>query len=391
MLDVLVVRIGMLVQQLARHEDESGRAEAALEGAGLDERFLDRVELFIVFDSRHLRAFDEAGDIKAARYRASVDQHGAAAAQALAAAFARADEAELVAQHFHQGLVRRHLRRHGLAVQREANLPPHLCKAMKTASGFKGSEVMRTPTASCTAFAIAGETANVAVSPTPFAPKGPVRCSATTASLTMLAGRSSRPGILYSASDALRSCPSPSNSIFSKSVKPSCMIAPPESCVSTIFGLIGVPTSATLTSRVTRTRPVSVSTPVAPTIQKGVAFSVCPFASGGVYGGMKLPAPVTEPARMPYFFRNTSAVAASAGKPSSAFNSFSFLSASSAASFTALPLWKSDREPSVAMSNGVTSVSECTIVTASVGICKTSAAIWASAVSEPWPMSTQLV
>ena len=64
------------------------------------------------------------------------------------------------------------------------------------------------------------------------------------------------------------------------------MIAPPESWVSTIRGLIGVPTSATLTIRVTRTRPVSVSTststPVAPTIQNGVAFSVCPFSSGAV-------------------------------------------------------------------------------------------------------------
>ena len=65
-----------------------------------------------------------------------------------------------------------------------------------------------------------------------------------------------------------------SNSIFSVMVKPSCMIAPPESCVSTIRGLTGVPTSATLTSFVTVTRPVSVSTststPAPPTIQNGV-------------------------------------------------------------------------------------------------------------------------
>ncbi|HEX7218380.1 MAG TPA: hypothetical protein VF280_04095 [Burkholderiales bacterium] len=47
---------------------------------------------------------------------------------------------------------------------------------------------------------------------------------------------------------------------------------------------LGVPTSATSTSRVTRTWPVSVSTstsaPLAPTIQNGVALSVRPFASG---------------------------------------------------------------------------------------------------------------
>src|ERR1051326_6343158 len=81
---------------------------------------------------------------------------------------------------------------------------------------------------------------------------------------------------------------------------------------------------------------------------------------------MKFPAPITEPARMPYFFLNTSAIGASAGRCSSCLSWLIFPSASSAASLTALPLWKSEREPRVAMSNGVTSVSECTTVTASL-------------------------
>src|SRR5688572_21038237 len=181
MLDLLFVGVGMLVEQLARHQHEARRTEPALEGARFDERLLDRIELFVVFDGQHLRPFNQSAEIKAARYGGAVDEHGAAAAQPLAAAFARTEEAEFIAQHLHQSLVRRHLRGHRGAVQLEANLSPHLCNAMKTASGFNGSEVMRTPIASCTAFAIAGETPNVAVSPTPFAPKGPVRCSATTA------------------------------------------------------------------------------------------------------------------------------------------------------------------------------------------------------------------
>ena len=81
------------------------------------------------------------------------------------------------------------------------------------------------------------------------------------------------------------SCPSV-NSIFSDIVKPNCMIAAPESCVWTMRGLIGVPTSATLTSRVTRNCPVSVSTstsaPLPPIIQNGVALGVCPVFGSGV-------------------------------------------------------------------------------------------------------------
>ena len=65
------------------------------------------------------------------------------------------------------------------------------------------------------------------------------------------------------------------------------MIAPPESCVSTMRGLIGVPTSATLTSRVMLHAAglgidLELRRRVAPTIQNGVALSVWPFSSGGV-------------------------------------------------------------------------------------------------------------
>jgi len=57
---------------------------------------------------------------------------------------------ELVAQNFHQRLVRRDLRRHGLPVQAELDLAPHFasCSFMYTASGVSGNSVSRTPTAS---------------------------------------------------------------------------------------------------------------------------------------------------------------------------------------------------------------------------------------------------
>src|SRR5215217_4750302 len=50
MLDLLLVGLRNLVQQLARHHDEARSAEAALEGARLDERFLHGVELLAGLD-----------------------------------------------------------------------------------------------------------------------------------------------------------------------------------------------------------------------------------------------------------------------------------------------------------------------------------------------------
>ena len=46
--------------------------------------------------------------------------------------------------------------------------------ARNTDSGVSGNSVRRTPTASSMAFAIAGDTANVADSPAPLAPNGPL-------------------------------------------------------------------------------------------------------------------------------------------------------------------------------------------------------------------------
>src|SRR5262245_47072844 len=174
----------MLVEQLARHQDEAGRTEAALERGALDERFLDHIEGFAGFDGRNLRSLGQGRQVQAPGHRRSVHQHGAAAAQPLAAAFARAVQAERIAQHLDQRLVRGDLRRDRLAVERESNFPSHLpCKAMNTISGLIGSSVSRTPTASWIALAIAGDTEKVAVSPTPLPPKGPVPCTELTASL----------------------------------------------------------------------------------------------------------------------------------------------------------------------------------------------------------------
>ena len=71
-----------------------------------------------MLDGRDLLAVDPDAEIEAAGHRDIVDQHGAAAAQALAAAFARAEQIEAL-QQFDQIAMRLDGGRDRLAVERE--------------------------------------------------------------------------------------------------------------------------------------------------------------------------------------------------------------------------------------------------------------------------------
>src|SRR5690349_12538894 len=138
-----------------------------------------------MLDGIQFGAVDERGEIQAAGDRAAVDQDGAAAAQALAAALARPEQAELLLQHVDQVVMRRDLGGNGVAIEGEADrarlahwssssgLPAFVRNARNTASGVSGNSVSRTPTASSSALAIAGETQKVETSPTPLPPNGP--------------------------------------------------------------------------------------------------------------------------------------------------------------------------------------------------------------------------
>ena len=161
-----------------------------MEGAALDEGLLHRVEFAgrgQMLDRDHLAAVEKDREREAARNRLAVDQHGAAAAQALPAALARAGERELRLQHFDDVVVRLHVGGDRPAVEGELNragapacqsspsgLPALARNARSTDSAVSGNSVSRTPTASSMALAIAGETPKVASSPTPLAPNGPL-------------------------------------------------------------------------------------------------------------------------------------------------------------------------------------------------------------------------
>src|SRR5579864_440652 len=194
----------MRVEQLPRHQDEARRAEAALEGARLNEGFLDGIERIAMLDGLDRGTVSECGKVEATRYRLTVDQHGAATAKTLAATFARAEQIEALLQQLDKGEVGFDLGRNLLAIQCEANLhyasasgsPCAARSARKIASGRRGNEVNLTPTASSMALAMAGDTPKVALSPTPLAPNGPPCSTDATASFSIAAGKSRKPGIL---------------------------------------------------------------------------------------------------------------------------------------------------------------------------------------------------
>src|SRR4029077_3690192 len=62
--DLVLARVGYLVEQLARHQDEARRAEAALEGRALDECLLHRIKPIASLDGLHLGIFRKNSRIK---------------------------------------------------------------------------------------------------------------------------------------------------------------------------------------------------------------------------------------------------------------------------------------------------------------------------------------
>src|SRR5262249_4247240 len=127
--DLIIVRVRMLLEELARHQHEARRTEAALGRARFQERLLHRAQLAVdrkALDRRDRFACGECREIEAARDGGAVDEHGAAAAQPLRAAFASAVEIEPVAQKLDDRLMRRNRRGHLLAIEGEMDAAGHV-------------------------------------------------------------------------------------------------------------------------------------------------------------------------------------------------------------------------------------------------------------------------
>src|SRR6266567_3327256 len=122
MTDLVLVRVRVFGEELARHQHEARRAKAALGGSAFEKGLLHGAQFSArrqMLDRHDLGAVGEDRKEETPRHRLAVDQHRAAAAQALGAALARAEEVEALLQELHEVLVRRDFGRDLLAVEGE--------------------------------------------------------------------------------------------------------------------------------------------------------------------------------------------------------------------------------------------------------------------------------
>ena len=115
-------------EQRLRGEEDAGRAVAALRGAELGERLLQRVQPGAVghaLDRRDLALLEVGRQRDARQHRRAVDEHGAGTALPELAAVLGADEIEVLAQHFEERLVNGHEQLARFAVDAEADANVH--------------------------------------------------------------------------------------------------------------------------------------------------------------------------------------------------------------------------------------------------------------------------
>src|SRR2546421_4418267 len=145
-------------------ENHSGRADAALRAAELDEGLLQRMRAAEPLNRRHPRRGHLRDGHEARIDRLAVDEHGARAAFAFAAAFFRSRQPEVLAKDIEQP-------RHRVGVDTDAAPVQRELHAISF-SGVAGISRRSYP-AWRSALITAGAGASIGISPTPFAPKGP--------------------------------------------------------------------------------------------------------------------------------------------------------------------------------------------------------------------------
>src|SRR6516162_1943669 len=192
----LVVRgVRLPAEQVITREDHSRRADSTLRAAAIEECLLQRMQ------SGALSEALDRGDLRSAglqyRYQAAVNedtvyQHGTRSTLTLPASLFCSGERELVTQDIQESFHRVGTDGSLLAVNRQKNLAGlprdgHLAPcgvraspaagaeltAVKMSSASRGIRSKRTPSASSTAFTMAGAGPSIGNSPIPLAPNAP--------------------------------------------------------------------------------------------------------------------------------------------------------------------------------------------------------------------------
>ena len=107
--DLVLGRIGVLVEQGFGGDEEAGRTDAALQGGAFQKALLERVQVAVLgeaFDRFDLGPFGFDREDQAAVHRQAVHEHGARAAVAVVAAFLRAGQVQRIAEHLQEALPR---------------------------------------------------------------------------------------------------------------------------------------------------------------------------------------------------------------------------------------------------------------------------------------------
>src|SRR5262245_38858113 len=98
MTDVVCRWLRVPFQEFLGHQNKSRRAKAALKGAILDERLLDRMKLVAAgesFDRHHFTSVDKGREIQASAHGQAIYERRAAATQSLPAAFSTSEQTEI--------------------------------------------------------------------------------------------------------------------------------------------------------------------------------------------------------------------------------------------------------------------------------------------------------
>jgi hypothetical protein len=114
------------LEEIGDRDDEARRAEAALDGAGVDERLLHRMQVLVPrepLDRHDLVALRLGAEHETGADERAVEQHRARAALALLARVLRAGELERVSEHHEEALAAPEVGLERLAVHRQRD--PH--------------------------------------------------------------------------------------------------------------------------------------------------------------------------------------------------------------------------------------------------------------------------